>query len=83
VEKKPPKILVRMLRLQVGMKPWWSFYDIYFLCSIILDTFDKNKNTKGHFILRPSVKRTRDSSNLIGGEPKFVHSAFTLEANGQ
>jgi hypothetical protein len=24
-------------------------------------------------------RATRDSSNLIGGEPKFVHSAFTLE----
>jgi hypothetical protein len=24
----------------------------------------------------------KDSSNLIGGEPKFVRSAFTLEANG-
>jgi hypothetical protein len=31
---------------------------------------------KGHFTLQPSIERTRDSSNLIGGEPKFVHSAF-------
>jgi hypothetical protein len=38
---------------------------------------------KGHFTLRPSVEQTRDSSNLIGREPKFVHSAFILEANSQ
>jgi hypothetical protein len=38
---------------------------------------------KGHFTLQPSVQRTRDSSNLIGGERKFVCSTFTLEANGQ
>jgi hypothetical protein len=40
------------------------------------------KRHKGHFTLQP-VKRIRDSSNLIGGEPKFVCLAFTLEANGQ
>jgi hypothetical protein len=37
---------------------------------------------QGHFTLRPSVERTRDSSNLIGGEQKFVRLAFTLKANG-
>jgi hypothetical protein len=38
---------------------------------------------QGPFTLRPLVEQTRDSSNLIGGERKFVRSAFTLEANGQ
>jgi hypothetical protein len=38
---------------------------------------------QGHFTLRPSVERTRDSSNLIGGEQKFVRLAFTLESNNQ
>jgi hypothetical protein len=38
---------------------------------------------EGHFILRSSVEQTRDSSNLIGGEQKFVSLAFTLEANDQ
>jgi hypothetical protein len=35
---------------------------------------------KGHFTLRLSVE-WRNSSNLIGGEQKFVRSAFTLEGN--
>jgi hypothetical protein len=38
--------------------------------------------TKGHFTLQPSVKLTKDSSNLIDGEQNFVHSAFTLNTNG-
>jgi hypothetical protein len=46
----------------------------------ILDTLNYYK---GHFTLRLLVEWTRDSSNLIGGEPKFVHLAFTLEVNGQ
>jgi hypothetical protein len=37
---------------------------------------------KGHFTLRLSVERTRDFSNLIGVEQKFVHLAFTPETNG-
>jgi hypothetical protein len=32
---------------------------------------------KGHFIQWPSVKWTKDSSNVIGGEQIFVHLAFT------
>jgi hypothetical protein len=39
--------------------------------------------TEGHFTLWLSLKRIRDSYNLIGGERKFVHLAFRLEANGQ
>jgi hypothetical protein len=38
---------------------------------------------KGRFTIRPLVERTKDSSNLIGGEQKFVCWAFTLEANRQ
>jgi hypothetical protein len=38
--------------------------------------------TEGHFTLWLSLKRIRDSYNLIGGERKFVHLAFRLEANG-
>jgi hypothetical protein len=30
---------------------------------------------------RPSVKQTKDSGNVIGGEEKFVCLAFTLEVN--
>jgi hypothetical protein len=41
-------------------------------------------SSKGHFTLWQNlVKRANDSSNLIGGEQKLVHSAFTLESNGQ
>jgi hypothetical protein len=43
-------------------------------------TFHKSK---GHFILWLSVERTRDFSNLIGEEQKFVRLAFVLKANGQ
>jgi hypothetical protein len=39
--------------------------------------------TKGHFTLQLLVERTKDFSNLIGGEQKFVHLAFTLESNKQ
>jgi hypothetical protein len=51
-------------------------------CKNTFATF-QNYKSKGHFILRPSVKQTRDSSNLIGGEQKFVCLAFTLEVNRQ
>jgi hypothetical protein len=34
-----------------------------------------------HFTLRPLVEWTKDFGNLNGGEQKFVHSAFTLNAN--
>jgi hypothetical protein len=37
---------------------------------------------EGHFTLRPSVKRMKDSSNSNSGKQKFVRLAFTLEANG-
>jgi hypothetical protein len=37
---------------------------------------------KGHFTLRPSSERRKDSSNLIGGEQNFVHWAFTLKTTG-
>jgi hypothetical protein len=37
--------------------------------------------SKGHFTLWPSVKWTKDYSNLIGGEQKFVCLAFTLKTN--
>jgi hypothetical protein len=30
-----------------------------------------------------SVEKTKDPNNLVGGEQKFVHWAFTLKANGQ
>ena len=43
----------------------------------------KVKLVLGHFRLRPSIKCTRNSNNLIGGEQKLVHLAFTLKANGQ
>jgi hypothetical protein len=39
--------------------------------------------TSGRFTLWPSVEKTKDSSNVIGGEQKFVHLAFTLKANSQ
>ena len=35
----------------------------------------------GHFTLWPSVERTKDSTNLIGGKQSFVHWVFTLKAN--
>jgi hypothetical protein len=38
---------------------------------------------KGHFSLWPLVKQVNDFSNVIGGEQKFVCSAFTLETKGQ
>jgi hypothetical protein len=38
---------------------------------------------KGHFILQPLVKNTKDSSNLIDPEQKFVMWAFLLEDNGK
>ena len=37
---------------------------------------------KGHFTLRPLVKKAKDSRNLISGQQKFIHWAFTLKANG-
>jgi hypothetical protein len=39
-------------------------------------------SSKGQFTLWPSGEWTRESSNLIGGEQKFVCLAFTLKANG-
>jgi hypothetical protein len=35
--------------------------------------------SKGHFTLRPLFEWTKDSSNLIGREQKFVRLAFTLK----
>jgi hypothetical protein len=51
-------------------------------CEFLRFYFETSAWAKGHFTLRLSVKRTRDSSNLIGGERKFVCSAFTVKANG-
>ena len=39
--------------------------------------------TLRHFTLLPLVEQTKDSSNVIGREKKFVHLAFALEANNQ
>jgi hypothetical protein len=41
------------------------------------------KHTQQCFTLRLSIERTMDSSNLIGGEQKFVHWAFKREASKQ
>jgi hypothetical protein len=35
------------------------------------------------FTIQLLVERTKDSSNFIGGEKKFVYLAFMLEANSQ
>jgi hypothetical protein len=37
--------------------------------------------TKGHFALQWLIEKTKDSTNLIGGEQKFVRLASTLEIN--
>jgi hypothetical protein len=39
---------------------------------IVLQNHPRHPHTKGHFTLRPSANWTKDSSNLIGGEQKFI-----------
>jgi hypothetical protein len=53
---------------------------------IFMVTSSNLKNEVGCEYILPNSRidfnqKTRDSSNLIGGEPKFVCLAFTLEAS--
>jgi hypothetical protein len=37
---------------------------------------------QGHFTLQALVEWTKDFSNVIGGEQKFIHLAFGAKAKG-
>jgi hypothetical protein len=63
-------------KLESNRKWWWA-----------LQSFTTSGNSSSgiqvRFTLWLSVEKTKDLSNLVGQEQKFVLWAFTLEANGQ